>query len=230
MHKTEAKPPPEVKFEFEPVPEAVTFRPSLDEFADPLTYINQIRPTAEAYGICKIIPPKTWRPPFCLDMNEFKFTPRVQRLNELEANTRIKLNFLEKLSNFWELQGHKFRIPVLERTSVDLYKLYKTVEDMGGVEAVTANKQWSQLVRKLEFKEPTSARILKIHYENILYPYLLFEAGVSLPTKTEVVDEGVDATAYSSLDEEFVAPSRKKSKKSGGKRAQVWTYTVFNNN
>ena len=79
---------------------AQVFRPTEEEFKDPLGYIAKIRPIAEKYGIAKVIPPKAWKPTFCLDMNTFKFTPRVQRLNELEASTRIKLNFLDKLSKF----------------------------------------------------------------------------------------------------------------------------------
>jgi len=73
------------EFVFDTVPESVTFRPTENEFKDPLLYINSIRPIAEQYGICKIIPPKYWKPKFALDMNAFKFTPRVQRLNELEV-------------------------------------------------------------------------------------------------------------------------------------------------
>lgn len=64
---------------------ALIFSPSEEEFTDPLAYINKIRPQAEKCGICKIVPPKSWKPQFCLDKNKFKFTPRVQRLNELEV-------------------------------------------------------------------------------------------------------------------------------------------------
>ena len=64
---------------------AMVFQPTEEEFKDPLGYISKIRPVAENYGICKIIPPKSWEPKFCLDTNTFKFTPRVQRLNELEV-------------------------------------------------------------------------------------------------------------------------------------------------
>ena len=46
------------------------------------------RKIAEKYGICKIIPPEDWRPPFAVDIDKIKFTPRIQRLNELEAHTR----------------------------------------------------------------------------------------------------------------------------------------------
>ena len=64
---------------------ADVFYPSEADFADPLAYIAKIRPIAEKFGVCKIVPPQNWNPKFCLDMNSFKFTPRVQRLNELEV-------------------------------------------------------------------------------------------------------------------------------------------------
>ena len=39
-------------------PDAPVFYPTCDEFADPLEYIEKIRPIASRAGICKIIPPK----------------------------------------------------------------------------------------------------------------------------------------------------------------------------
>lgn len=47
---------------------------------------------------------QSFKPPFAVDVDQFRFTPRVQRLNELEAQTRIKLNFLEQVVKFWDLQ------------------------------------------------------------------------------------------------------------------------------
>lgn len=73
------------KFKSEDISEAITFMPNEDEFKEPLEYIEKIRPMAEQYGICKIIPPRHWKPPFCIDMYNFKFRPRVQKLNELEV-------------------------------------------------------------------------------------------------------------------------------------------------
>ena len=42
-----------------------------------------------------------------------------------KAGTRIKLQFLDKLSKFWELQGNNFKIPIVERKPLDIYLLYK---------------------------------------------------------------------------------------------------------
>ncbi len=39
-------------------PDAPVFYPTCDEFADPLEYIEKIRPIASRAGLCKIIPPK----------------------------------------------------------------------------------------------------------------------------------------------------------------------------
>lgn len=45
------------EFVFEVPGEAPVFIPTIEEFKNPLTYINKIRPIAEKYGICKIRPP-----------------------------------------------------------------------------------------------------------------------------------------------------------------------------
>lgn len=49
------------------VEEAPTFRPSLEEFQDPLAYIDSIRTQAEPYGIIKVVPPQGWKPTFAID-------------------------------------------------------------------------------------------------------------------------------------------------------------------
>ncbi|KAK7866457.1 hypothetical protein R5R35_008978 [Gryllus longicercus] len=162
-------------FKFQVPQEAPVFEPTKEEFQDPLKYINSIRHIAENSGICKIKPPPDWQPPFAVDVDKFKFTPRIQRLNELEAKTRIKLNFLDQIAKFWELQGSSLKIPVVEKKALDLYTLFKLVQDEGGAETVTKEKKWNKISIKMGFNDAKGlGSLLKHHYERILYPYDVF--------------------------------------------------------
>ena len=72
---------------------------------DALAYIDSIRPEAEKWGICKVIPPGGWNPPFCLDKKRFTFNTRTQHLNQLDAHCRIRQNFFDTLAQFHTLSG-----------------------------------------------------------------------------------------------------------------------------
>lgn len=48
--------------------EAPTFRPTDEEFRDPMEYIKSISEKASKFGICKIIPPDNWDPEFAIDL------------------------------------------------------------------------------------------------------------------------------------------------------------------
>ena len=142
-----------LEYDFVPPPECAVFEPTKEEFKDALAYLEKIRPEAEKYGICKIRPPEVrekrsihdfvmtspfcpwqdWSPPFAVDVDKLKFTPRIQRLNELEAHTRIKLNFLDQVAKFWELQGSTLKIPLVDRRALDLYTLRKYVQIEGRI-------------------------------------------------------------------------------------------------
>ncbi|XP_023142903.1 lysine (K)-specific demethylase 5Ba isoform X1 [Amphiprion ocellaris] len=171
--------------EFIPPPECPVFEPSWEEFADPFAYINKIRPIAEKTGICKIRPPPDWQPPFACDVDRLKFTPRIQRLNELEAQTRVKLNFLDQIAKFWELQGCTLKIPHVERKILDLYQLNKLVNEEGGFDAVCRERRWTKISVKMGFAPGKAiGSHLRAHYERILYPYNLFQTGANLPKAT----------------------------------------------
>uniref|UniRef100_A0A668AGA5 [histone H3]-trimethyl-L-lysine(4) demethylase n=1 Tax=Myripristis murdjan TaxID=586833 RepID=A0A668AGA5_9TELE len=167
--------------EFIPPPECPVFEPSWEEFADPFAYINKIRPIAEKTGICKVRPPPEWQPPFACDVDRLQFTPRIQRLNELEAQTRVKLNFLDQIAKFWELQGCTLKIPHVERKILDLYQLNKLVNEEGGFDAVCRERRWTKISVKMGYAPGKAiGSHLRAHYERILYPYNLFQTGASL--------------------------------------------------
>ncbi|TNN71886.1 Lysine-specific demethylase 5A [Liparis tanakae] len=207
--------------EFVPPPECPVFEPSWEDFSDPLGYINKIRPIAEKTGICKIRPPEDWQPPFACDVRNFHFTPRVQRLNELEALTRVKLNFLDQIAKFWELQGSKTRFPHVERKVLDLYQLSKIVSSEGGFETACKEKRWSKVASRMGFPAGKgTGSLLRSHYERILYPYELFQSGATLTgiqrlyeeiDDEEEVDEGVGEEA----DEEEEQEEEEEEEKDG---------------
>ncbi|KAH7294151.1 hypothetical protein KP509_28G058700 [Ceratopteris richardii] len=75
--------------------DAPVFFPLEEEFQDAVKYIASITAEAEPYGICRIVPPHSWRPPCPLKDNEkwrtAKFPTRVQRLDKLQVReARIK--------------------------------------------------------------------------------------------------------------------------------------------
>lgn len=66
------------------------------EFKDIFQYIAKIRPKAEEYGICRIIPPDSWKPPILIKGNRFvssKFGTHVQQIDALkDLFSKRKLN------------------------------------------------------------------------------------------------------------------------------------------
>jgi [histone H3]-trimethyl-L-lysine4 demethylase len=59
--------------------DAPTFRPTEEEFRDPMEYMKKIAPEGRKYGICKIIPPDGWNPDFAIDTEVWRppKTPRA---------------------------------------------------------------------------------------------------------------------------------------------------------
>ncbi|XP_008802145.2 lysine-specific demethylase JMJ18 [Phoenix dactylifera] len=76
--------------------EAPVFYPNEEEFQDTLKYIASIRPMAEPYGICRIVPPPSWTPPCPLKekglWQNSKFATRTQQVDKLQNRDPVKKN------------------------------------------------------------------------------------------------------------------------------------------
>lgn len=74
--------------------EAPVFYPSEEEFKDTLNYIASIRPKAEPYGICRIVPPASWKPPCPLQKKNMwegsKFATRIQKVDKLQNRDSMR--------------------------------------------------------------------------------------------------------------------------------------------
>ncbi|KAK9728504.1 hypothetical protein K7432_000986 [Basidiobolus ranarum] len=166
--------PPKTKRLFN-LEEAPTFYPTEEEFEDPLGYIDQIKAEGEKYGICKIVPPKNWKPTFCVDTETFRFNTRIQKLNTLDGKTRANVNYLEQLYKFHRHNGTPVnKVPQLDHKPVDLYRLGKEVTARGGPEKVTKDKKWAEIGRILNYSRKTCTSLsnsLKTIYTKVVLPY-----------------------------------------------------------
>lgn len=73
---------------------APVYHPSIEEFAQPMEYIEKIAIEAKEYGICKIVPPVGWRPPFALNTEvRLLFSSLFDLTNFLNRLFDSKLDF-----------------------------------------------------------------------------------------------------------------------------------------
>ncbi|PGG95583.1 hypothetical protein AJ79_09973 [Helicocarpus griseus UAMH5409] len=155
--------------------EAPTFRPTPEEFKDPFEYIAKIAPEGSKYGICKVVPPEGWNPPFAIDTERFHFRTRRQELNSVEGGTRANLNYLDQLTKFHKQHGMNLtRFPSVDKRPLDLYKLKKAVDIRGGFEQVCKLKKWAEIGRDLGYSGKIMSSLstsLKNSYQRWLHPY-----------------------------------------------------------
>ncbi|XP_024025134.1 putative lysine-specific demethylase JMJ16 [Morus notabilis] len=76
------------------IQDAPIFYPTEQEFEDTLRYIASIRSKAEPYGICRIVPPPSWKPPCPLKEKKIwedsRFATRVQRIDKLQNRDSLR--------------------------------------------------------------------------------------------------------------------------------------------
>ncbi|XP_062020227.1 putative lysine-specific demethylase JMJ16 isoform X2 [Rosa rugosa] len=68
---------------------APVFYPTHEEFKDTLKYVTSISARAAQYGICRISPPPSWKPPSLIEENSIwnssTFAPHIQRIDGLRS-------------------------------------------------------------------------------------------------------------------------------------------------
>ncbi|WZZ73519.1 lysine-specific demethylase JMJ706 [Brassica napus] len=103
----------------ERLPECPVYRPTKDEFEDPLTYLQKIFPEASKYGICKIISPLTATVPagavLMKEKSNFEFTTRVQPLRLAEWDSDDKVTFFMSGRNYTFREYEKMANKVFAR-------------------------------------------------------------------------------------------------------------------
>eukprot|EP01084_Bolivina_argentea_P293694 505163_1 len=171
--------------DYSDIPETKTFYPTLNEFANPLKYIQSIRDEGLKYGIIKIKPPKEWKPPFNLSFDDFKFQTKIQPIHILEKRvatgssssftlTELRNNFVSNLKIF--LGDNNIDNVIINKKIVYLYDLYKKVTIYGGYYKINNDKMWKNVGTELGVEYITNnnaaaSYIVKLCYELYLLDY-----------------------------------------------------------
>ncbi|XP_066374209.1 lysine-specific demethylase JMJ17-like [Miscanthus floridulus] len=172
------------------VPEAPVFHPTEEEFADPLAYVARIRPLAEPYGICRIVPPSSWSPPHALDFNSLSFPTKRQPIHRLLARPAPADpdTFLLDYRRFLKAssaprRGRRKGLPKSPALSdgrpLDLCRLFHAVKRFGGYDGACEGKRWGDVVRLVDDKAPMHISecakhvLAQLYYEH-LYDYEKF--------------------------------------------------------
>ncbi|KAL9094407.1 MAG: hypothetical protein Q9165_003257 [Trypethelium subeluteriae] len=155
--------------------EAPTYRPTEEEWKNPFEYVQKIRPEAQQYGLCKIVPPDSWNPDLAIDTSRFHFRTRKIELSSVEGGTRVNNNYVDGLIKFHKSNGVNFnRAPSVDKRPLDLYKLRKAVETRGGFERVCKLKRWAEIGRDLGYSGKIMSSLstsLKNSFQRWLLPY-----------------------------------------------------------
>ncbi|GIL70386.1 hypothetical protein Vretifemale_988, partial [Volvox reticuliferus] len=171
---------------FMSIPSAPTFRPTEDEWEQPLRYLASIRQLAEPYGICKIIPPKGLEPPCALGLSQLKFPTRKQKVHELYHRDfqQAQLEFYEDYDRFLHSQGKqlcKWKYPQFLGKDIDIFVLHRAVKKRGGYESVTEQKKWREVAKVLQINEKGQTSMaygMRQLYVRHLLPYEDWKHGI----------------------------------------------------
>uniref|UniRef100_A0AAY5KX10 Protein Jumonji n=1 Tax=Esox lucius TaxID=8010 RepID=A0AAY5KX10_ESOLU len=142
--------------------EVPVYRPGPEEFQDPLVYAEAVRRQAEAYGLCRVVPPQDWRPE-CKLKEDMRFVTQVQHVHKL--GRRWGPNVLRLACIRKHLQGQGISMedpPLIGGCELDLARFFKLINDMGGMQQVSDMKKWSKLADQLRIPKTAQDRLAKL--------------------------------------------------------------------
>ncbi|XP_050560017.1 uncharacterized protein LOC118263720 isoform X4 [Spodoptera frugiperda] len=150
--------------------EGPVFRPTKEEFQNPLEYFMKICDEASEFGICKIIPPPGWRPK-SQSCDGIRFDVAKQYVSRMynRWGTAMRelacIKFCASRSN-----GFPCSTPTIGGMEVNLPKLYHSVQRHGGLELVLNKKRWVKIGRDMNLSVNFLNRLDHL-YSKYLLPY-----------------------------------------------------------
>lgn len=167
--------------------EAPIFRPTEREFADPMEFIERITPIAARFGICKIIPPATFKPE-CRIADEMRFTAYNQYVHKLLHRWGPSAKELSAIKKYLATQSIVMNHPPwIGGMEVDLPRLYHTVQELGGLKEVIEKKKWARVAEEMCIPKLAQDRVTKL--DDIYCKYLLPYDTLSPAERQKLFDE-----------------------------------------
>ena len=142
---------PPLNFDLSSLIEAPVFRPSEKEFADPIEYLNKIREESERFGICRIVPPASFKPE-CELSDGMRFTACNQYIHRMFRRRGTNTRLLEAILLASGIDSDSYTPPCIGGIELDLPGLYQAVQDLGGPGEVLENNLWSAVADMLKVK------------------------------------------------------------------------------
>lgn len=138
---------------------------------------------------------------------------QVRQLYEIDDNPKRK-EFLDDLFLFMQKRGTPInRLPIMAKSVLDLYELYKLVIERGGLVDVINKKQWQEIIKGLHLPSSitSAAFTLRTQYMKYLYPYECEKQNLSTPAELQAAIDGNRREGRRSSYGQFDSPSVQRS-------------------
>lgn len=167
--------------------EAPIFRPSEKEFQDPIEYIEKITALAAPFGLCKIVPPPSFKPE-CKISDDMRFTAYNQYVHKMLNRWGPNVKELSAIKKYLATQSITLKQPPwIGGMEVDLPRLYHTVQELGGLREVIEKKKWARVAEEMCIPKTAQDRVTKL--DDIYCKYLLPYDTLSTAERQKLFDE-----------------------------------------
>lgn len=167
--------------------EAPVFRPTEKEFQDPIEFFERILPVASRFGICRIIPPASFKPE-CRVSDDMRFTAYNQYIHKMLHRWGPSAKELAAIKKYLDTQNISMQHPPwIGGMEVDLPRLYHTVQELGGLKEVIEKKKWPKVSEEMCIPKTAHDRVSKL--DDIYCKYLLPYDTLSPAERQKLFDE-----------------------------------------
>lgn len=167
--------------------EAPVFRPTEKEFQDPIEFIERIRPLAARFGLCRIIPPASFKPE-CRVSDEMRFMAYNQYVHKMLHRWGPSAKELGAIRKYLATQSIQLQQPpLIGGMEVDLPRLYHTVQELGGLSEVIERKKWARVAEEMCIPKTAQDRVSKL--DDVYCKYLLPYDTLSAAERQKLFDE-----------------------------------------